>query len=280
MRTIRHPGPVSPVRAQVAACRAGPLALRLRAGQSVNAAVTGALAEAGHASGYVDLDGLAISPMHYVIPAPAPDASHVAWYSDTRSPAGIVTVERAGVIAGVRDGEPFIHCHGVWREGEGERRAGHLLPHEAIVARDVEVEGWGLSGAAFVARDDGETNFKLFAAELVEGGDASSSVARALACTLRPNCDVSASIEHLCRSHGLRDASVFGVGSLVGVDFANGAHVASYATEVMVRRGTVVDGRCDLDVALVDMDGTVHEGRLAPGRNPVCVTFELVVVER
>lgn len=80
MRSIRHPGPVSPVREQVAACRAAPLALRLRAGQSVNAAVTGALAEAGHASGYVDLDGVEIAPMHYVIPAPAPDASHVAWY--------------------------------------------------------------------------------------------------------------------------------------------------------------------------------------------------------
>lgn len=280
MRSIRHPGPVSPVREQVAACRAAPLALRLRAGQSVNAAVTGALAEAGHASGYVDLDGVEIAPMHYVIPAPAPNASHVAWYSDTRSPTGIVTVERAGVIAGARDGDPFIHCHGVWHENDGERRAGHLLPHEAIVARDVEVKGWGLSGAAFVARDDAETNFKLFAAEAVEGGEASSSAARALACTLRPNGDVSTAIEHLCRSHGFRNASVSGVGSLVGVDFADGAHVASYATEVMVRRGSVAEGLCELDVALVDMDGRVHEGRLARGRNPVCVTFELVIVEQ
>jgi predicted DNA-binding protein with PD1-like motif len=279
MRSIRHPGPVAPVRERVAAGTAVPLVLRLRAGQSVNAAVTGALAEAGCASGYVDLDGLAIAPMHYVIPAASPDTSHAAWYSDTHSPAGIVTVERAGVIAGIRDGEPFIHCHGVWHESDGERRAGHLLPHEAIVARDTEVQGWGLSGAAFVARDDAETNFKLFSAEAAGGTGAPPSSARALACTMRPNGDISAAIERVCQSHGFLNASVFGVGSLVGVDFADGSHVASYATEVIVRRGTVVEGRCELDVALVDMNGDIHEGLLVRGSNPVCVTFELVIVE-
>lgn len=278
-RSIRHPGPVAPEREKVAAGRAAQLVLRLRAGQSVNAAVTGALAEAGYASGYVDLDGLAISPMHYVIPAAAPDASHAAWYSGTHSPAGVVTVERAGVIAGIRDGEPFIHCHGIWRGSDGARRAGHLLPHEAIVARDAEVRGWGLQGAAFVARDDAETNFKLFAAEAADGTGVSPSATRALACTMRPNGDISAAIERVCQSHDFPNASVLGVGSLVGVNFADGAHVASYATEVMVRRGTVADGRCEVDVALVDMDGEIHEGLLARGSNPVCVTFELVIVE-
>ena len=28
---------------------------------------------------------------------------------------------------------------------------------------------------------------------------------------------------------------------------------------------------------VVDMAGTVHEGRLIPGENPVCITFELVL---
>jgi predicted DNA-binding protein with PD1-like motif len=279
MRSIRHPGPVAPVRERVVAGRAVPLVLRLRVGQSVNAAVTGALAEAGYASGYADLDGLAIAPMHYVIPAAAPDTSHAAWYSDTRSPAGVVTVERAGVIAGIRDGEPFIHCHGIWLHNDGERRAGHLLPHEAIVARDCEVKGWGLHGAAFVARDDAETNFKLFCAEAAGGNGVPPSSARALACTMRPNSDISAEIERVCQSHDFSNASVFGVGSLVGVDFADGSHVPSYATEVMVRQGKVVGGRCELDVALVDMNGDIHEGLLAHGSNPVCVTFELVIVE-
>lgn len=279
MRSIRHPGPVAPVRERVAAGRAVPLVLRLRAGQSVNAAVTGALAEAGYASGYADLDRLAIKPMHYVIPAAAPDTSHAAWYSDTRSPAGVVTVERAGVIAGIRDGEPFIHCHGIWRDSDGTRLAGHLLPHEAIVARDTDVGAWGLDGAMFVAKDDAETNFKLFSAEAAADDGDLSSRQRALACTMRPNGDISAAIERVCQSHGFMNASVVGVGSLVGVDFADGSHVPSYATEVMVRRGTVVEGRCELDVALVDMNGDIHEGLLAHSSNPVCVTFELVIVE-
>ncbi|MBX9451961.1 MAG: DUF296 domain-containing protein [Mesorhizobium sp.] len=279
MRSIRHPGPVALERERVAAGRAVPLVLRLRAGQSVNAAVTGALAEAGYASGYADLDRLAIEPMHYVIPAAAPDTSHAAWYSDTRSPAGVVTVERAGVIAGIRDGEPFIHCHGIWRDSDGTRLAGHLLPHEAIVARDTDVGAWGLDGAMFVAKDDAETNFKLFSAEAAADDGDLSSRQRALACTMRPNGDISAAIERVCQSHGFMNASVVGVGSLVGVDFADGSHVPSYATEVMVRRGTVVEGRCELDVALVDMNGDIHEGLLAHGSNPVCVTFELVIVE-
>jgi hypothetical protein len=38
--------------------------------------------------------------------------------------------------------------------------------------------------------------------------------------------------------------------------------------------------RSQLDIALVDTEGRVHEGRLVPGRNPVCITFELVIEEQ
>lgn len=283
MRSLRHPGPVSPEREKVAACRAHELTLQLKAGQSVNAAVTGALAEAGFASGYVHLEGVRVAPMRYVIPAPAPDAAHVAWYSDTRAPDGVVTIVQAGVIAGERDGEPFIHCHGIWRHADGTERAGHLLPHEAFVAQDVEVQGWGLDGAAYIADDDAETNFKLFAAEAVAPNNAGSAAPRALACTLKPNGDISTAIEAVCRENGFAAATVYGVGSLVGVDFTDGRHVPSYATEVFITNGAVtnVDGepRCTLDVALVGLDGAIHQGRLQRGSNPVCVTFELLIVE-
>ena len=36
-------------------------------------------------------------------------------------------------------------------------------------------------------------------------------------------------------------------------------------------------GQVALDVSLVDVDGAIHAGRLAPGPNPVGVTFELVI---
>ncbi|MCO5157713.1 MAG: DUF296 domain-containing protein [Aquamicrobium sp.] len=279
MRFLRHPGPPAALRQNVVPCRAHPLVLDLKAGESVNAAVTGALARAGFASGFARLDGVAVEPMRYVIPAAAPDDSHVAWYSATHAPEGVVSIEKAGVIAGIRDDAPFIHCHGVWRGRDGARRAGHLLPHESFVARDARVTAWGIAGAAFIARDDAETNFKLFAAEPVSGGEGEGGLP-ALACTVRPNGDISLILETACRDNGLAEADIHGIGSLAGVDFTDDRHVPSHATEVMIDGGQMRTAECQLDVALADMDGAVHEGRLARGENPVCVTFEVLAVAR
>jgi len=279
MRFLRHPGPPAALRQAVIACRAFPLVLDLKEGDSVNAAVTGALARAGFAAGFARLDGLAVAPMRYVIPAAAPDASHAAWYSATHAPDGVVAIEKAGAIAGIRDGAPFIHCHGVWRGEGGPRRAGHLLPHDSLVARDARVAAWGIAGAAFVARDDAETNFTLFAAEPADGGEGAGGLP-ALACTVRPNGDICAILEAACRAHGLEEADIHGIGSLAGVDFTDGRHVPSYATEVLIDSGLVGAAGSRIEVALADMDGAVHEGRLARGENPVCVTFEALAVAR
>ena len=72
------------------------------------------------------------------------------------------------------------------------------------------------------------------------------------------------------------------------------AHVALTNTHVVdVRTGDILtdalvvvrDGRIEagtseprLDVSVVAMDGTIFEGRLVHGDNPVCVTFELVIL--
>jgi predicted DNA-binding protein with PD1-like motif len=279
MRYLKHPGPVAAEREQSARCRATPLSLRLEKGLSANSAITGALARAGFSAGYVHLENVAISPMRYVIPAASPDDSHVAWYSETFAPEGIVTIERAGVIAGTRDGAPFIHCHGIWVDEAGNRRAGHLLPHEAFIVEDATVRAWGIKGANYIARDDAETNFKLFAAEATGQEVAAPN---ALAATIRPNADISVAIEAVCRRHGITQARILGVGSLNEVDFDDGRRVASYATEVFIDDGHIftTDGRLQsqLDVSLVDLRGAIHSGRLMHGRNPVCVTFELLIV--
>ena len=65
------------------------------------------------------------------------------------------------------------------------------------------------------------------------------------------------------------------LGSLVGACFTDGTTVPDDATEVLVRRGFVRDGRAALDLLAVDMRGRVHEGWLARGANPVCITFDL-----
>ncbi|MHB2267762.1 PPC domain-containing DNA-binding protein [Aliihoeflea sp. PC F10.4] len=278
-RFIRHPGPVAPERMKVAPCTAHRVSLDLKAGESVNRAVTGVLGAAGFSSGYARLAGVQLEPLRYVMPAPSPNDAHAAWYSETFAPAGMAIVEDAGLVAGVRDGAPFIHCHGIWQTENGERLGGHLLPHEAEIAKDVTIEAWGLAGANFVARDDAETNFKLFAAETADTLAGRENGVRALACTIRPNVELGKAVADICCAHGFADASVDGVGSFVGVDFADGRFVDSYATEVFLTSGRVANGACNLKVALVDLSGALHEGMLLPGSNRVCVTFELLIRE-
>ncbi|MCO6393324.1 DUF296 domain-containing protein [Aliihoeflea aestuarii] len=282
MRSIRHPGPPASERSSVAPCGAQALQLELKAGESVNRAVTRAFAEAGFLGGYADLEEVQLAPLRYVIPAPAPDEKHAAWYSATFAPEGMATIEAAGLVAGMRDGEPFVHCHGIWRLADGARHGGHLLPHDAILAADTTVAAWGIAGAQFVAIDDAETNFKLFSARPCAPAPP-AAMPRALACTLRPNVDIVTTIEAICDRYGFGAAQVGGVGSLVGVDFTDGRHIASYATEILITAGRFQANddaaHCTLDIALVDLDGNLHEGRLERGRNPVCVTFELLIRE-
>lgn len=279
MRRIIHPGPPAPQRRRIVPCRIERLKLTLGSGMSINAASAAAFADAGFESGFIRLRNAPAAPLRYVIPAASPDADHAAWYSGTHAPEGVSVVEDMGVIVGRKDGEPFIHGHGIWRTSEG-RRMGHILPLDSELAEPVAAEAFGISGGCFDVRDDAETNFRLFAAQ---SSAPAGTGTRGLICTLRPNEEISAAVEAICRDHGFRHAAIHGIGSLVGCDFEDGWHVRSYATEVLISRGTVeLEGErpsSTFDIALVDMDGELHEGRLAPCRNTVCVTFELLIVE-
>jgi predicted DNA-binding protein with PD1-like motif len=106
---------------------------------------------------------------------------------------------------------------------------------------------------------------------------------RALLATVRPNADIGTAIEDICLRHGISRAGVYGIGSLNGVRFADGGRVEAYATEVLIQEGRVesVHGqlRTSLEVDVVDMDGRISSGTLVRGDNPVCITFELVIVE-
>lgn len=248
---------------------------------SVNEAAARALAEAGFQGGYMMLRDVRLSPLHYVIPAAAPDTGHAAWYSDTRSPPGTATVELAGMSIGLRDGEPFLHCHGIWRTEDGARNMGHLLPLESQIAAGTEVEAWGIAGAILDVSQDEETNFRLFSPSETASADATSN---AVLCTIKPNQDISLAIEEICRRHEIGEASIHGIGSLIGVQFNDGRLVDSYATEVLMTGGTIAlqkgEPVCTLDIAVVGMDGAISEGRLRRGENPVCVTFELLIVRK
>ena len=86
-----------------------------------------------------------------------------------------------------------------------------------------------------------------------------------------------------CSSHGISKARIYGIGSLNGVRFTDGTSVASHATEVSIREGWAEhrDGemRASLSIDVVDMQGGIFSGTLVRGDNPVCVTFELVIVD-
>ena len=286
LRQIRHPGPVAPVRHAKAWAEAVALDFIIHPGETMEAGLGRGIAEAGCDSAYLVLEAARLAPFRYVMPAGSPGPSHAAWYSETFAPDGIVTVKSAGAIVGCRDGAPFVHCHGLWQPKGREIAMGHMLPADSLAAEPVRVIGIGLRGAAFHSRQDDETNFRLFAAEPFEpidpgapdADDRPSGYARALALTLRPNQDVSLAIEAICAAEGIPRARLYGIGSLNGARFDDGPAMASYASELLIRDGRLEGGRVRLDVAVVAMDGEIFEGVLARGNNPVCVTFELVVV--
>jgi predicted DNA-binding protein with PD1-like motif len=282
VRQILHPGPPAAERVNAVAGSPVPLRFALEPGDAVDQAIAKGFAAAGCSGGFVAFRGGVCEPFRYVTPAASPDASHVAWYSDTFAPAGRVDISRACAIVGIRDDRPFIHCHGFWDTAEG-RRMGHLLGPLTTVAEPIEVQGIGVQGATFKGIPDPETNFTLFEPVRLEEGAPASTGSRALLAKVRPNQDISLAIEDICRRHGIESANVYGIGSLNEVRFVDGTRVDSHATEVLIREGSVrsAGGRpqARLSIDVVDMEGAIFSGSLVHGDNPVCVTFDLVIEE-
>jgi predicted DNA-binding protein with PD1-like motif len=132
-------------------------------------------------------------------------------------------------------------------------------------------------------RPDPETNFTLFHSVAQAPLALPAGAAQVVALRMRPNEDVATALEAACRRHGFAAAVLRGsLGSLAGVGFAQGCTVADYATEILVTDGRVAADRsgrlrAELAIAVADMRGRVHEGRLSQGENPICITFEGLV---
>jgi len=271
IRSLRQPGPTHPNRIDCFRGEVQTLRFPLRVGATLNEAVTRPMVEAGFQSGTMTFRGLGLDPFRYVMPGPADDASHVAYFTAPRAPVGVTRIEQANATFGWADGEPFIHCHAAWVEPDGSRRGGHILPHETIVCDEVTADAWGFREVRIEARPDPETNFTLF--QPMGGGAGSGLVAR-----IKPNEDIIVALETIARSQGITNAVVRGsLGSLIGARFLDGREVHDHATEVLVREGCIRDGHAALDLLVVDMQGRVHEGWLRRGENPVCITFDLVL---
>lgn len=273
-RLLRQPGPVNPRRIDSFGGEPVMLQFPLHKGRTLTEALAAPLVEAGLQCATVRFAGADLAPFRYVIPAPASDDRHVAYFSAPHAPAGASRVELASATFGWSDGQPAIHCHAVWREPDGTRRGGHILPNETIVVGSAAATAWGFRQIRIATQADPETNFTLFKPS-GENTPGTGIVAR-----VAPNEDILTAIEGIARTHGLRDAAIRGsLGSLVGARFTDGAHVTDHATEVLVRDGHVRDGVAALELLVADMRGAVHQGWLERGQNPVCITFDLVLEE-
>ena len=276
MRVLRQPGPVHPDRIDSLGGRARRLTFRAAPGVSVLEGLTGPLAAAGFQAATLRFAGASVAPFRYVRPAHAPDASHAAYFSSPHAPMGETRITHARATFGWHEGKPFLHCHAAWIEPDGQRRGGHILNGETILASAVEVEAWGFDTPRIETAKDAETNFTLF-----QPSGHSVPGANAILARVRPNEDIILAIETIARAHRMPDAAILGsLGSLIGTRFTDGRGIDDHATEVLVMDGQVRDGIATLNVLSVDMAGRVHEGHLARGENPVCITFDLVLLRQ
>jgi predicted DNA-binding protein with PD1-like motif len=284
MRRIQQPGPAISERIQWVEARGRAFSFTLEAGLPLLEAARRGFAAQGFASGTLNIRDGGLGPLAYVMPALSKTSEHAAFYSETFRPRGITQLKLATMTFGVRDGAPFFHCHGLWREADGCVNGGHMLPEETVVVEPFEVDAFGIDGAMFAAEGDPETNFKLFGpvASEARGADVTS---RAFALRLRPNQDVALCLEAFCGDRGMSRAKIRGgVGSTIGARFIDGRIVEPFATELAITSGTIAPAargvlEAELDIALVDYTGGIAEGRLLRGDNPVLMTMELVLQE-
>jgi len=274
MRTLVHPGPIQPRRIDSIAGGVRTMTFRLRTGVSLLEAATAPLVQVGWRGGTLGFSGGAFDPFRYVMPGPPDDASHVAYFSAPRAPAGITRIEQANATFGWHEGQPFLHCHAAWAEPDGARRGGHILTGDSIVAETATVEAWGFLEIEIATSHDPETNFTLF-----QPSGASAAGAPCVVARVCPNEDIVTAVETIARCHDMPHATIRGsLGSLIGAHFTNGTIVPDNATEVLVRAGRVSSGVARIDLLAVDGRGHVHDGWLERGANPVCITFDLVLV--
>lgn len=271
MRSLRQPGPPHPDRIDCFRGDAVTLHYALESSVTLNEAITTPLVRAGFQSATVTLKGAELNPFRYVMPGPADDETHVAYFTAPVSPEGTTRIEQANATFGWADGKPFIHCHAVWIEPDGRRRGGHILPGDAVLTNRTEATAWGFRTIRIETAPDPETNFTLFQ-------PSGTGIGQAIVARIKPNEDVLTALETIARTHGVRNAEVRGsLGSLIGASFSDGGGVGDDVTEVLVRQGSIRDGVAALDMLVVDMSGAVHEGWLVKGENPVLITFDLVL---
>ncbi len=282
MRSIAHPGQSGTQRLFAIPSGVRPITTELIAGQTLLDAIAQMGEDFDVKSGAFRLNGGVLTSFSYVMPALSKSPEHAVYFSETFYVEGQVKLESASVTFGLRDGQPWLHCHAVWIEPNGRRHGGHLLPDRVVVATPIQLTGVALENAAFTVCPDPETNFSLFT-PLATAEHSTSPNPGAYAIRLAPNVDLCDALEAFCQVQNIKRATIFGgVGSTVGAQFQDGRIVEPFVTELLIRSGRIVrtdtgQSRAEIDISIVDYKGGLTEGRLASGANPILVTAELVI---
>lgn len=285
MRAIEQPGRAPDERVQWLAARGQRITAVLEPGLRLLDGVKAVFAELGLESGVLRLAGGAFGPFAYVMPALSETPRHAAFYSAIHRPADLTRLRAGALTFGLRNDEPFFHCHALWTEADGRLAGGHVMPEETFVAEAMRVSGIGLDGAAFAAEPDPETNFTLFG-PVLRASAGTAADRQVFALRLRPNQDLAQALERFCRERDIAEAEIHGgVGSIIGARYDDGRRVEAFATEMAIVSGRIApspggEPESELDIVLVDHTGSVSQGRLARGDNPVLMTIEAVLERR
>lgn len=284
LRRLRHPGPALKPRAEIVAGTGRVATAILPAGASLHDALVRELGAQGIASAALSFGELVLDPLVYYLPALVEGPYPRFWYSEGQKPDGGGRLDMAQASFGRRDGEPFIHCHAVWLEQDGQWHGGHVVPTESVLARPAEVRIATLPGAAILSEHDPETDYPLFHPVPVEAKAPGAGGVRMAYVRVKPNEDIVRAAEEACRQLGYEAATLRGLGSLIGARFADGTVLDDMGSEVLVTRGRVAPGpdgspRAELDICFAGFSGLASRGRLLRGENPVCITFEMLIEE-
>ena len=276
-KIIQQPGPAGEPWISVPT-RLEKLDFELTAGIALDDALSEEIKTRGLSGAYIRIVDASMERMQYVIPGLAPNDEHVAWFSETISPAMPGRIEDASIICGVMSGKPTFHCHGQISDANQNPALGHLLLESCYLSSPVRVTGLGFKDARFNRKADPQTNFDLLMPEAVGEG---SNFNEGLLVRVAPNIEIAEALIECCRRANWQRASIHGVGSLIGAHFDDGRVLKSFATEYMVTSGAIELGgsepHIDLQIALVGLGGDVMQGRLAQVNNPVLITSEILL---
>lgn len=291
-RRIEHQGPCTEDPIQTVPSQCFTVYETLRSGQTILEAFAALLKKYNVDSAVARLESGLLFPANYVLPALSTDPKYAVYYSQTFVASAPLVLSEGAVTIGLRGQTPWLHCHARWTDDSGQLHCGHLIPEQTYLAQDTLVELTLLIDAAFEVVADEHTRFSLFKPRAnpslsathevaVNRTPIASSITPGVLVRIGPNVDFGQALLEACLRHDIQSAFVHGgVGSVVGAVFDDGRVVEPFVTELMVRRGYVdrLNQQVLLDIALIDYTGTVSEGCLALGKNPVLVTCELVLI--